>query len=274
MTSLPKDKLILIIGAMKSGTSTLFELLSQHPEICASKIKEPEYFSQKQSHKASLTSYEDLWDFHSSIHSFFMEASTGYTKYPEEKGVPERIFKEGYAPFFIYIVRDPIQRIQSEYNYIRFHPHLNGPDNPLEEFYISKSRYFSQLERFFSCFPDTRRYFVLRMEDLVSDPLSSINSIFRWLELPPISNLEDKFVNPTPKVSKIELLFRKPSIYWLRNLVPTSFREALRRAMLKFSGTAQYQLSQDQISFLKKELQPEMDRLNQKFHTDVSSWGF
>ena len=35
----------LIIGAMKSGTTSLFHLLAQHPEIAAASVKEPNYFS-------------------------------------------------------------------------------------------------------------------------------------------------------------------------------------------------------------------------------------
>ena len=31
----------IIIGAMKSGTSSLFHYLSQHPNVCPSKPKEP-----------------------------------------------------------------------------------------------------------------------------------------------------------------------------------------------------------------------------------------
>ena len=35
------DHFAFIIGAMKSGTTSLFEILSQHPQVCPSKIKEP-----------------------------------------------------------------------------------------------------------------------------------------------------------------------------------------------------------------------------------------
>ena len=35
----------LIIGAMKCGTTSLFYYLSQHPEICSCREKEPEFFT-------------------------------------------------------------------------------------------------------------------------------------------------------------------------------------------------------------------------------------
>ncbi len=36
----------MIIGAMKSGTSTLAEILSMHPEVCFCREKEPHFFSK------------------------------------------------------------------------------------------------------------------------------------------------------------------------------------------------------------------------------------
>ena len=39
------DRIALIIGAMKSGTTTLFEVLSQHPQIAAAPDKECDFFT-------------------------------------------------------------------------------------------------------------------------------------------------------------------------------------------------------------------------------------
>ena len=41
------DRFAFIIGAMKAGTTSLFEILSQHPQVCPSKTKEPDYFIKK-----------------------------------------------------------------------------------------------------------------------------------------------------------------------------------------------------------------------------------
>jgi hypothetical protein len=38
---------LFIIGAMKSGTTTLHEYLDSHPEIAMSRIKEPGYFVEE-----------------------------------------------------------------------------------------------------------------------------------------------------------------------------------------------------------------------------------
>ena len=40
------NNFVFIIGAMKSGTTSLFDILSQHPQVCPSKTKEPDYFTK------------------------------------------------------------------------------------------------------------------------------------------------------------------------------------------------------------------------------------
>ena len=47
----------IIIGAMKSGTTSLFDLLSQHPEVAGSRSKEPDFFGSHQNPSASLDRY-------------------------------------------------------------------------------------------------------------------------------------------------------------------------------------------------------------------------
>jgi len=106
----------IIIGAMKSGTSSLYEYLVQHPQICACSVKEPEFFSDHQDHAVGAASYESLWDIAPNRHMWCLEGSTGYTKYPEEPSVPQNMHSYGLDPTFIYILRHPIDRIESDYN--------------------------------------------------------------------------------------------------------------------------------------------------------------
>lgn len=70
-----------------------------------------------------------------------MEASTGYAKYPKRKNVPQRMFDLGIKPKFIYIVRNPIDRINSEINYWRNFPQWGDPKDNLD-FIIARSSYY------------------------------------------------------------------------------------------------------------------------------------
>ncbi|MFC4258675.1 hypothetical protein ACFOZ5_06455 [Marinobacter lacisalsi] len=79
---IPRDRYLLIIGAMKCGTSSLYDYLCGHPDLCPALTKEPEYFSSHQRHGVNVGRYEQLWTFDSRFHQYAMEASTGYAKFP------------------------------------------------------------------------------------------------------------------------------------------------------------------------------------------------
>ena len=48
-----------IVGAPKSGTTSLYKYLDQHEDICMSSIKEPNYFSSEELNK-SLPAFKCL----------------------------------------------------------------------------------------------------------------------------------------------------------------------------------------------------------------------
>ncbi len=77
----PPTRFGLIIGAMKSGTTSLFELLAQHPQISASAEKEPSFFN-RDSDDDEWRRYTDLWRWDPSRHLIALEASTSYSKSP------------------------------------------------------------------------------------------------------------------------------------------------------------------------------------------------
>ncbi len=54
---IPKDAHVMIIGAMKAGTSSLYDYLLEHPAICPAVTKEPEFFSEHQGHGVEAADY-------------------------------------------------------------------------------------------------------------------------------------------------------------------------------------------------------------------------
>lgn len=72
----------IILGAMKAGTTSLFNYLAQHPEISPCSTKEPFYFSHHY-HK-NPNKYLSLWPKQDWEHKVLLEGSTSYTKYPSK----------------------------------------------------------------------------------------------------------------------------------------------------------------------------------------------
>jgi len=154
----------IIIGAMRSGTTSLYEMLAEHPQICPCRTKEPHFFCDEQS-----IPYEDLWEYDETCHIYSLEASTNYAKYPMIRGVPDRIRAYGLRPKFIYLVRDPIDRIESQYSFM-----VNNKGKHVERFseprIIACSVYYLQLRQFLQVFSDRDQYLILDFESLISEP--------------------------------------------------------------------------------------------------------
>ena len=112
---------IFIVGAPKSGTTSLYYYLNEHPEILMSSAKEPDYFSDKEildqglyygkSRIDSLIKYNNLFSKRDN-EKFLGDASVSYLFYPE---VSNRIKEYNPESKIIIMLRDPIHRAFSHY---------------------------------------------------------------------------------------------------------------------------------------------------------------
>lgn len=108
----------LIIGAQKAGTTTLFRDLESHPKIAFSHHKEPHSLC----YDAVLTPrgrrrYAAYFS-HVQPGQICGEASTGYTRFPQFQGAPQRALKAlGPDLRLLYIVRNPVDRVVSHHHH-------------------------------------------------------------------------------------------------------------------------------------------------------------
>jgi hypothetical protein len=157
-----KLQVLLIPGVMKCGTSSLFQSLAEHPNVCPSLQKEPEFFSRHQSHGMDLSEYLDAFDPDPDIHRILLDGSSGYAK-PYEEAVPQRIRDYGIDPIVVFALRNPFDRIVSQMNHRR-HYHNDGD---LTDYVISLSDYWNVIDRFSQCFD---RLWLTSLETLQTDP--------------------------------------------------------------------------------------------------------
>ena len=264
---------IMIIGAMKAGTSTLFEILSQHPEICPSRVKEPEFFSNHQGHGVNVENYESLFDYDPSIHAVCLEASTGYSKYPIEINIPKRIKEYGLNPLFIYSVRNPFDRVESEYNFAYLNQKEWAKFEILDFNVALRSMYYLQIREFIKWFPDTSRYFIVDFEDLITEPSELANRIFRWADLPKFTIEVPAPRNTTLPRSYIEQKLMGFSQFW-NGFVTDRLRKKVKHFLRKNDAPAKRTLNEEEKDKLKRWLQRDMNRFQNHFDFPVSKWGF
>ena len=109
-----KDHFV-IIGAQRSGTTYLYDILEQHPEICMSipKKPEPKYFLGKSKEELNLKEYIDKYFINSNNSiKIFGEKSTSYYERKESAMLINALLPKAKI---LIILRNPIQRALSNY---------------------------------------------------------------------------------------------------------------------------------------------------------------
>jgi hypothetical protein len=179
---------LIVIGAMKGGTSSLHRYLNAHPEICMSRKKETNFFIRRD----EVERDESFYDSQFRVRKWqrirhYGESSPNYTKWPTVADVPERMHRLVPNARLIYMVRDPIQRMISHYG----HSVAAGREQrPLEQAfapravkrYLNASRYQTQMERFLEYYP-LEQMLVVSSEDLRQERRATLARVFRFLEV-------------------------------------------------------------------------------------------
>lgn len=198
----------VILGAQKSGTSSLHNYLTQQPGVIAPLVKEVHYFDLNFArgeawYRAHFGRREEA--------GINLDSSPYYLFHP---AVPERMRALLPDARLIALLRDPVRRAYSHY----WHEHARGREKLSFEAaidaeparladaeallargtidrsevhqhlsYLSRGRYAEQLERWFALYPRDR-LLVLRFEDLVRQPLAVLNETLAFLGLPPAAS--------------------------------------------------------------------------------------
>ena len=174
---------LIIIGAMKAGTTSLHYYLDLHPEISMSLPKELDFFVEDKNWQNGITWYESHFTAQAKIHG---ESSVSYTTYPQAKNVVKRMYSLIPEAKLIYVLRDPIERIISHYihsyaNSTEVEPFRRAIFEPYRE-YLIRSRYYMQLEQFLTYYPEPQ-ILIITQEDLWSKRQNTLHKIFRFLDV-------------------------------------------------------------------------------------------
>lgn len=176
-----------VIGAQKCGTTNLAEHLATHPDVGFCSDKEPDFFSKSDDIGSGLPEYHKLYDF-SLGKLLYGEASTSYSFIDEYPETAERMFQYNPDMKIIYIVRDPVARIESHYNHRLRKGYILGDDPvkriSMEDDFVQRGQYLRQLEPFLKRFPSSQIK-VLVFEEFLNDQLSAMKDVLKFLELDP-----------------------------------------------------------------------------------------
>ena len=264
----------LIIGSMKCGTTSLFYYLSQHPQISVCTTKEPNFFANEQNWLNGFDYYQNLWNWNPEKHKIALEASTHYTQIPRLPNAAERIAQIKADFKFIYIMRNPIERIESHYTHgkqsrwseVKHDIHKHGIHQDL----IDISRYARQLDEYYKRFPSAK-ILLLDFEDLKQTPLKLMKEVVRFLELDSSFEFQElsKVYNSTSQ--RLIYPFWSPVIKPIAKYFPTKPKDTIRNIICKKVGT-NIKLSLEQKEYILHELHEDFQKLSEEYGFDISRW--
>ena len=242
------DRYIIIIGAMKSGTTTLFDMLSQHPAIAPASNKEPGFFAFDEVWNRGFDWFNSLFDFDPSVHVYRLEASTDYTKAPFVTGVWERMTaRDDVDVRLIYIMRHPLKRIESHARHVQtarkeigqqLSPRKDhGLDFGVSPVSLEVSRYASQIDVYRDAW-ETGRLHLTTLEELQQAPEQTLAGIYRFLDLDPpteISLTRQNAAGPRTRTHPFwDRLSRVGPLMALgRGLLPVTLRDTIKSRFRK-----------------------------------------
>jgi hypothetical protein len=198
----------MIIGAMKSGTSSLHYYLTQHPQVIAPLRKEVHYFDLNFERGESWYRTNFGREGQDGVN---IDSSPYYLFHPL---VPQRAHALVPGTKLIVLLRDPVRRAYSHYWHERdkgreplsFEDAIAAePDRIGREHerlvrgeiersaahqyfsYLARGRYAEQLGRWLQFYP-REQLLILRFEDLVQDPLALTNEALAYLGLPDLGS--------------------------------------------------------------------------------------
>lgn len=202
---------LFILGVQKAGTTSLHDLLGQHPEIAAAEPKEPNHYVKRAAKgpmilasgpvaMAELPYYTDadyagVFQGGGADPRYYLDSSTGYFPYDEAL---DAIATECADPRVIVVLREPVSRAYSAYNWARkvgweplasFEEALAAePERRAQGFWFSyryadHGRYADRIAAVRARFPDAR---IVLFDDLKRDPAATCADLFAWLDLPPL----------------------------------------------------------------------------------------
>lgn len=262
-----------IVGAMKSGTSSLHKLLASHSQVSLPRIKETNFFIAERNLAKGFDWYWAQFDDTTKI---LGEASPNYSKKHVFSEVPYRLHRHNPDLKIIYIVRDPIKRASSHYSHVvlrglmreqEFLPGRSGYSNIL-----NTSRYFSQIEEFRKFFCEDNIH-ILDFSELAQN-LESVK-----FQLKEIIGLEDDFPSAGRVHQNATQATAQQSELYMRIARSSLYQKFRKNAFLSRFYRSLPQKAHSQLRNLKSRSQPRrlpklpdvtIESLRRDLHSDVT----
>lgn len=296
---------LFILGAAKSGTTTLHTYLAETPDVCMSHPKEPFFFECE--YHLGIDYYRRTYFAHWKGERVIGEARHRNLFLPY---VPERVRAFNPEAKLLVVLRNPVERAYSHWWHWYFHGRekldfraaLEADleriqkglrcDTPEEieghcrnlgydgydshgfgtyRTYVDSGYYLEQIQRYLKLFPREQMKIIL-FEDLVKEPRRAMSEVSDFLGVENLTAREGF----RPKVENVKetRLFRKVSKIYeaarMRSFLPEWLRKWGRRAIDRLNPDPG--IDPETRAWLKGHYRPYNEALASFLDRDLSSW--
>ena len=276
----------LLIGAQKSGTTYLANLLAQHPDVCFSKTKELHFFERKHRRRKGLGFYERSFEPYND-QKIVMEATPGYMIFDYALSDIHKTL--GSDIKILVILRDPVNRLISQY---RMRASVGGERRSLDEAvsqqldagfdgfknYVNRGLYYDQLQMVRKYFPRENIHISV-FEDFISDPEAGIKDVCRFLGIDESHAFDyDTKRNPGRNAKAnfwgelFYLVPRKLKYKFLNSMTPDKKKKFFAFISSKKKKLEPTELSENTMKRLQELYRPQKKMLEEEYGLDLASW--
>ena len=279
-----------IVGAPKSGTTSLYQYLNQHQDISMSLIKEPNYFSSEELNRqglyykakviSQLETYNKLF-IKEKNNQLLGEASVSYLFYQD---VPCKIHTYNPNAKIIILLRDPVERVYSHYlmdyrlghTKISLEKILNDSSvkdhSLLYQQYIELGFYYNQVKRYVDIF-GKENVCIMLYDQLKENNEKLTNNVISFLNLDVNHDINFKTPYNSSKNSTNKIIQALYSLNFIRKSVsyfsPSSIINLINKKFFNNKEDRLFKRLEDQLYNLYVE---DILLLEKMLNLDLSSW--
>lgn len=304
MNSTPNINLF-IVGAAKSGTTSLYNYLLQHPNVFLPRVKEPNFYSNAESDnpadyiipKKGKTCHKRMIKDKSVYFSLYEDAKNekiladASPSYLWDKNAAKKIYSDFPNAKIIILLRNPIQRAFS--HYLMDLKYANQSEKDFKQailndqfaepkvwgkahMYLDIGLYYEQVIRYLDVF-DKKNVKIIIYEDFIKNTEQYLIQIFDFLNIDnslvnkiDYKKVHNPYVVPRGNISKSFLKY-KSKLKLLKKLLPESLKDYLNKEIL-FKESDKPVLKPEDKLFLIDYYKEDIKKLQTLLGKEVSQW--
>ena len=284
----------IILGAQKAGTTSLFDWISQHPDVYGEPgMKDFPFFIKDEYYEKGLNWFNNRFKKHRD-EKIVLHGCVNYMYFCNE--FIDRINSYPHETKFIVVLRNPIERAYSAYWFNRkigvekaltFEEALNNEYTEsfksLKEIgsftYLDHGYYYRQLSYLLKHI-DKTKLLVLLFDDIVHNNLETIKKVYNFLNISDnyVPDFSKKNQSGIPYNSKLQKILSGPllnkKLKFIKNIIPIEKRIILKHKIQglntkPFSYPPIQEKTRDKISII---LRSDINKLESLISQDLSSW--